>query len=405
MRKALDLLLGIITSIGGFLEIGSIVTSAQAGSEYGFSLLWAVLLGGLCLVFLVEMSGRFTAVTKRTIIAGMRERFGFDFFSVPFAMMLVVMVLVVAVEMAGVAIAVELATGIGYRAWIVPVAIGVWLLLWKGKFAVLEKGVSLLGLVTLVFLVGAVLAHPPLGEVARGLVPRWPSHDPARYAFLAVVILGASISPSLFYFYSSGAREEKWNKKELGANRVTAAFGMSFGALLAAAVIVLGAMMLAPRGLRAQDFHELPALLTPVLGTPGRYLVAAALGVSCLGAAAEGALVVAYLLAQGFGWSWTQNDRPKHHARFALAYTVVVPIATIAALVSPDPLGVTVVAMALTSASLPFAVLPFLVLMNDERWMGDNRNRWLMNAVVGGVMVMTILLAVASIPLQIVGGG
>jgi Mn2+/Fe2+ NRAMP family transporter len=47
MKKILEISLGIVTSVGGFLEIGSITTAAQAGSQFGYKLLWAVALGGL----------------------------------------------------------------------------------------------------------------------------------------------------------------------------------------------------------------------------------------------------------------------------------------------------------------------------------------------------------------------
>src|SRR4051812_27607565 len=57
MKKALEITLGIVTSIGGFLEMGSIATAIQAGALFGYQLLWAVLLGGLCLIFLVEQAG------------------------------------------------------------------------------------------------------------------------------------------------------------------------------------------------------------------------------------------------------------------------------------------------------------------------------------------------------------
>ena len=79
MKKILQITLGIITSIGGFLEIGSVVTAAQAGAGFGYKLLWAILLGTICLVFLVEMSGRLAAVSKHTIVDATRARFGFPF--------------------------------------------------------------------------------------------------------------------------------------------------------------------------------------------------------------------------------------------------------------------------------------------------------------------------------------
>src|SRR5690242_19315360 len=58
VKKLLHVALGIVTSFGGFLEAGSIATSIQAGAEYGYSLLWVLLLGTICLIALIEMSGR-----------------------------------------------------------------------------------------------------------------------------------------------------------------------------------------------------------------------------------------------------------------------------------------------------------------------------------------------------------
>jgi Mn2+/Fe2+ NRAMP family transporter len=62
MKPIFDLLLGVVTSIGGFVEIGSISTSAQAGSEFGYQLLWSVAIATLMLAMLCEMSGRLAAI-------------------------------------------------------------------------------------------------------------------------------------------------------------------------------------------------------------------------------------------------------------------------------------------------------------------------------------------------------
>src|SRR4051794_11938750 len=153
MKRLLEVALGIVTGIGGFLEAGSLATSAQAGAAFGFQLSWAVLLGGVFLPFLPEMSGRFAAVRKPPIPDAIRGRFGFQFFLVPLVASLLVMQLVLTAEVGGIAMALQLASGVGCAWWALPAALGTWLILWRGSFGVIEKGVSLLGLVTLAFVV------------------------------------------------------------------------------------------------------------------------------------------------------------------------------------------------------------------------------------------------------------
>src|SRR5690349_8811595 len=203
MKKLLGVALGIVTSIGGFLDAGSIATSAQAGSTFGYSLLWAVALGTICVVFLVEMSGRFSIVTGHTITDAVRKRFGFAAFVVPFAATLVVNLLVLASELGGACVALELLTGIRFQAFALPVALVVWLLLWLGTFDVVEDGTALLGLVTLCFVVAIFWLGPDWKEIGAGFVPRLPSQERPHYLFLAVSIIGATIAPYLFLFYSS----------------------------------------------------------------------------------------------------------------------------------------------------------------------------------------------------------
>src|SRR4051794_4607656 len=207
MKKLVEIALGIVTSVGGFLEIGSIATAAQAGADFSFQLIWAIVLGGLCIIFLVEQAGRVFPGCGRTIPDAIRERFGFNYFAFLYIVLALVSLLVLAAEIGGVCIALELATGIKFVWWTVPAAIVIWLVMWKGTFGVIEKGVSMLGLVTLCFLVGPYVIHPPEAQVLRGALPSLPQHDKAHYWFVAVSILGATISPYLYFFYSSGAIE------------------------------------------------------------------------------------------------------------------------------------------------------------------------------------------------------
>src|SRR5512142_2209058 len=105
MKKLLDIALGIVTSIGGYLDAGTIATAATAGALFGFDLLWTIPLGSICAIFLVEMSGRLAAVSKHTLRDAMRERIGFDFFVVILLLGLVVDLSVLAAEIGGMAVA------------------------------------------------------------------------------------------------------------------------------------------------------------------------------------------------------------------------------------------------------------------------------------------------------------
>src|SRR5215217_3668316 len=108
MKKWGEVALGIITSIGGFLEVGSIATSAQAGAEFGYRLVWVVLLGTLSLAVLMEATGRLAAVSCRTYADLLRERFGIRFFMLPLFATLLVSFLVLASEIGGVSIALQM---------------------------------------------------------------------------------------------------------------------------------------------------------------------------------------------------------------------------------------------------------------------------------------------------------
>jgi len=404
VKRWLGVALGIVTSIGGFLEIGSIATAAQGGAEYRYQLAWVIVFSTVCIALLIEMAGRFAAVSKHTIADAMRERFGIHFFMVPLTLVFCISLLTLAAEIGGVAVAIELVTGIHYTVWALPVCVLAWMLLWYGTFSIIENGVSLLGLITIAFVVAAVHLGPDWHELAGGIVPSLAAKQPAHYWFIAVSILGASVSPYLFYFYSSGAIEENWNETNLAPNRVTAAVGMGFGGFLSVAVLVVAALVYAPRGVKVEHYQQLPLLLSAPWGRAGFLIFSGSLFITCIGATAEIALALAYKIAQGFGWNWGEDLEPRDDARFSLTYTMILILSMLLVLVGIDPLKLTNLAMALTAAALPVAILPFLVLMNDEKYLDNHTNHWLGNLAILVISLLAGVVAIVSIPLEIIGG-
>ena len=403
-KKWSEVALGLVTGIGGFLEIGSIATASQAGAEFGLQLVWVVLLGTIALAILMEMTGRLAAVSKRTYVDLLREQFGIRFFVVPLVVVLLVSVLALAAEIGGVSTALAMATGVNIRWFALPVAFVGWVLLWGGTFTVVEQGTAMFGIVSLAFAVGAWKLHPQWSAVGAALIPSAPSHDVARYWYIAVSIIGASVSPYLFIFYSSGAIEDGWDAEYVMVNRATSTVGNLFGGGLSIAVVICAAMVLAPKHIKPDSFPIIAQTLSTPLGRAGLWLFIATLCITCFGATLEVALSVAYLLAQGFGWSWSENLPPKKDARFTLAYSVVILLAALFIAAGVDPLGLTTVTMVITAASLPVTIIPLLVLMNDGDVMTTYTNGPAANAALIMLSVVSVVVLVAAIPLQLLGG-
>jgi Mn2+/Fe2+ NRAMP family transporter len=400
----IDLILGVVTSIGGFVEVGSISTSAQAGGEFGFQLLWAVAIAGGMLALLAEMSGRLAVMSKRTIAAAVRERFGIHFHVVPLGAELVLDLLLLTAELGGAAIAVKLLTGIGFQWWILPIALVVWMILWFSNFTIVEYGIGLLGLVTLSFVLAAWRLGPDGGDVARGFIPSLPSHDGVRYAFLAISIVGATVSPYILNFYSSGTLEEDVKQDELWVNTATSYGGNMFGSLVSMGVLVTSAMVIEPLHIKVDSYEQAALMFVPAFGRWAVALFALSLAIGCIGAALEISLNMGYVLSQVFGWSWSANKPRSENARFSCAFTFILMAATAVAMLGFDPLRLTMISVALTVVVMPLMVLPFLILMNDTKFVKDRTNTPIGNAILALLTVVGAVLAVVLIPLEILGG-
>lgn len=172
-----------------------------------------------------------------------------------------VSLLTLVAEISAVCIALQVATGVAFQWWGLPVVALLWGLLWRSNFDVIEKGVSLPGLVTVIFIVAAIREQPQLGAVAAGFVPALP---PARRR--PVLVPGRQHpgrhADAVSLLLLLVGRSEGWNKHELSSNRVVASFGRGFGAVLSAAVLIAAAACTTarhpPRELRPESPGSCP---------------------------------------------------------------------------------------------------------------------------------------------------
>ncbi|WP_444664992.1 Nramp family divalent metal transporter [Cellulomonas sp. CW35] len=406
MKKFFAVALGILTAIGGFVDIGDLVTNAVVGARFGLSLVWVVLVGVVGICLFAQMSGRVAAVSGRATFEIIRERLGPRVGGANLVASFLVTLLTLTAEIGGIALALELASSVERRLWIPFAGLAVWLVLWRVKFSVLENVAGLLGLTLVAFAVALFQLGPDWGElVEQATRPQVPASEPVpTYWYYAVALFGAAMTPYEVFFFSSGAREERWTVKDLSVSRANVLIGFPLGGLLSVAIAGCAAVVLLPRGIEVSTLSQ---ITLPVALAGGKLLLALViLGIvaATFGAALETALSTGYTLAQFFGWSWGKYHRPAQAARFHTAMAVAVLVGTLVLLTNVDPVAVTEYSVVFSAVALPLTYLPILVVANDREYMGDHVNGRATNAL--GLVYLVVILAasLAAIPLMIATG-
>src|ERR1051325_4823151 len=156
MKKFLEIFLSILTAMGGFVEIGELVFSVNAGAKFGYSLLWVALLGTVGIIVYGEMAGRIAAVTEQPVFYLIRQRAGYSAGLGTLIAANIVSLLTCAAEVGGVALILKLFFGGPYRLLILCGLVFFLAVVWFLEFRWIERVFGLPGLLMVVFMVSAI---------------------------------------------------------------------------------------------------------------------------------------------------------------------------------------------------------------------------------------------------------
>jgi Mn2+/Fe2+ NRAMP family transporter len=360
MKRFLAVALGILTAIGGFVDIGDIVANAESGARFGLALAWVLPVGVIGICVYAEMCGRVSAVSNRPVFDLVRERLGPRVALANLGGALLVTVLTLGAEIGGVGLALQLATSVHYLLWVPVVAFVLWVALWRVKFSILENVFGLVGLTLVVFLIAAFRLHADSATLWHQASHPGPpaSEDWGTYWFFAVALFASALTPYEVVFHPVGTSVESLSQTAMPA-------AMALGKLGLAAAIL---------GFFAATF----------------------------GAAMETGLSAGYTVAQYFGWAWGKFRRPTEAARFhtVVIISILVGVAALATMI--DPIQLTEYTLIFSAVALPLTYLPILVVANDRGYLGHRVNGRLANTF--GVIYLVVILAaaIAAIPLMLV---
>jgi Mn2+/Fe2+ NRAMP family transporter len=403
MKKFFEIFLGILTAFGGFVDIGDLVANAETGARFGMSLAWVVVIGVIGIVLFAEMSGRVAAMSGRPVFDVIRERLGARMALTDLVASFLINFLTLAAEIGGLALVVQLATDLNYLLWVPLAAAALWIVIWKLSFPLMEKIFGITGLLLVVTAVALWQLDPDWGRLLSDAAHPGPPATESwpTYLFFAVALLGAAMTPYEVFFFSSGAVEEHWTRRDLMVNRANVYLGFPLGGLLSLAIMAGAAVVLKPRGIDADHLSQMALPVAVGLGKLGLAMLYVGMFAAIFSAALETALSAGYTIAQYFGWQWGKFVRPHEAARFHLVVIVSIIASVGLVLTTIDPIKVTEYSIVLSAAALPLTYFPILVVANDPTYVGEHVNSKVTNAVGFAYLVLLLVVSIATIPLMI----
>jgi manganese transport protein len=405
----LEITLGIMTAVGGFVDISELVFAAQAGSQFQYSLIWIFAIATLGIMVFGEMSGRVAAVAKQPVFNLMRHRLGLRLGLMTLVASIISNLITCAAEVGGIALILHLLTGAPY--WMLAI-LSVLLLMasiWILPFKWIERTYGLLGLGMITFAVALVAIHPPWPDIAAGLIPQVPpglsTREMLTFAYFIVAILSAVMFPYEAYFYSSGAIEEEWGPKDLSVNRVTCIVGFGLGSLLAIAILSSSAQLFGPANIDPEMPGSAAIQAAVPFGATGLVLALLGMLFAVAGAAVETCLANAYSIAQFFGWQWGRHRKPWEAPRFTIAWIILFLLALAIILTGIDPMKLVEFAVLFSILVLPMTYLPLLLLAGDRKFMGEHSNGVIAKSLGWLYFLVIALAAAAALPLFLLTSG
>jgi len=404
----LEIFLGILTAMGGFVEIGELTFMLNAGSKFDYRLLWVVALGTIGIIVFGEIAGRIAAVRGQGLFHVIRERAGIRLGLLTLAAATIVCLLTCAAEIGGIALLWQLMSGLPYRLLIVLALAFFLLASWFLPFKWIERIFGLLGLFMVIFIVLACKVSPDWSSVVAGLVPslpQGPTDQRLLQSYYAVALLSSVMLPYETYFYAAGAIEDKWTAKYVPANRVIVILGFLLGGTLAAAIMIAGKSLLGPLNVEAQLPGTAAIVVAMELGRAGLCCALAGMFFAFAGAAIETAFSCAYNIAQFFGWPFGKVRAPRTASRFTLAWIVAFVLSALVVLTGVDPIRVVEYSIVFSVVILPLTYFPLMALSRDRDVMGVHVNGVIANTLGWFYFVVICIAAAAAIPLLVLTHG
>jgi NRAMP (natural resistance-associated macrophage protein)-like metal ion transporter len=394
---------GLIVMVGDN-DAGGVSTYAQAGQNYGTSLLWVLLLLVPVLIVNQEMVVRLGAVTgvghARLII----ERFGRGWGLFEAGFLFLQNFLIIVTEFIGVSLALGY-LGVSDYVSVPAAAAALIAVTASGSFRVWERSMFLFVFANLLVFPLFVMVHPKISQVVHDfVVPGIHGGANSSAILLIIAIVGTTVAPWQLFFQQSNVADKRITPRWINYERVDTFLGAFVVVIAAGALISITAFAFAGTSYfgRFTDAGGVAAGLDHTVGSVGAaFFAIVLLNASLIGAGAV-TLATSYVIGDVFGTRGSLHRSFSEARGFYAAFSALILLAAAVVLIPRAPLGVIVEAVqALCGIVLPLTTLFLLMLCNDRQVLGPWTNPpWLKafaSVVVGTLILLSLILTITTL--------
>src|SRR5271157_6118749 len=373
-------------------DAGGITTYTATGAQYGYNLIWFLILLGPIAYFVQEMTVRLGAVTKHGHAEAIFNAFGWFWGWFSFLDLSLVNWLTLITEFIGMTAALSI-FGVPAILTVIVVIIVMGFMVLQGRYWTWEKIAMVFAAVNLIYIPLAFLAHPDFNAVlTHGVIPQLPVGGfTATLFFFMMANIGTTIAPWMLFFQQSSVVDKGMKEKDIPWGRFDTLFGSIITVVVAIFIVLLTGTIL--KGVNIDDAAQASALVMEKNKWAGAMMAIGLFDAGLLGAICI-SLATSWAFGEIFGWAHSLNAKIKEAPWFYATYFIMLVTSGLVVLIPNAPLVlITLFVQVVAVTLLPAALVFLILLLNDKHTMGEYSNTLTQNLIGGAIIAVIIVLS------------
>lgn len=378
-----------------FIGPGTVTVCTLAGVQFGFSLLWALVLSIVACVVLQEMAARLGVVTQKGLSEVLKSQFDNKIVRGALIALILSAIFIgnaayeagnISGGVLGLSTILESSLGISENYLSIVIGVIAFVLLYIGNYKVLERSlIVLVLLMSVAFIVTAIVTKPDISMIFKGFVPNFSSDN----VLTIVGLIGTTVVPYNLFLHASIVSEKWKSTEDLPEAKKDTIVAIVLGGFVSMAIIIAGAAI---QEAEVNNVADLAKGLEPVFGSMAKYVLSVGLFAAGITSAITAPLAAAYVVKGCMGWQKGLKSKS-----FRAVWMFILFLGVLFSSLGIKSIVIIRFAQIANGLLLPVIAIFLLWVMNQQKILGKYTNSWKQNLVGFFILIITCFLGFRGI--------